>query len=356
MSGSADVNDAEFKVDPIAGPQAAAIRADFLAYNQRSDDAKALLDQVLKDDPQSLQARETLGYIAFHEGKHAEARKWFAEAVKLDSQSYLANYYYGAMSMNGQLTEDEQRSVETSLRTAIRLNPSFAPAYDRLAVFLAMTHKDLNEAHVNALHAVQTDPSNVIYRLNAANVLMQMQQADNAVRVLQAASVVAKDEGERAMVQNALEMAQRFQQMQAQIKARNDAIAAENANVNVSEKRSLDDNGRPLLARSVEDKPATPAVSKAVELPLTGPRKTMTGKIGAVECSMPAALDLKLVEGSRTLHLHAANYYKVAFSALGYTPTGELHPCTDIQGMNAKVEYVETSDKVLHITAVELHK
>ena len=40
-----------------------------------------------------------MGYLKFREGDMQAARKWYGEAVKLDSQSYLAHYYYAAMSM-----------------------------------------------------------------------------------------------------------------------------------------------------------------------------------------------------------------------------------------------------------------
>jgi hypothetical protein len=38
----------------------------------------------------------------------------------------------------GQLNVDDETQVESSLRSAIKLNPSFAPSYDRLAVFYGM--------------------------------------------------------------------------------------------------------------------------------------------------------------------------------------------------------------------------
>ena len=90
------------------------------------------LDEVLREDPINVQARETMGYLEFREGHLDEALKWYDQAVKLDSQSFLAHYYFAAISMNrGPNGED---GVESSLRTSIKLNPSFAPSYDRLAV------------------------------------------------------------------------------------------------------------------------------------------------------------------------------------------------------------------------------
>ncbi len=77
-----------------------AIRADFLAYNQRTADAHALLDQVLREDPNNVLAHETMGLLEFRAQHLEQARNWYAQAVKLDSQSYLAHYYFAAISMD----------------------------------------------------------------------------------------------------------------------------------------------------------------------------------------------------------------------------------------------------------------
>ena len=56
--------------------------------------------------------------------------------------------------------------------------------------------------------------------------------------------------------------------------------------------------------------------------------------------------------------LHSGNYYKIEFTSLGFTPKGDLNPCKDIEGMSAKVEYVESSAKSAapYVVAIELHK
>jgi tetratricopeptide (TPR) repeat protein len=103
------------------------VRADFLVYNQRTKDARILLEQVLREDPSNASAHETMGYLEFRQGNLAEARKWYEQAVKLNSQSFLAYYYFAAITMNGGPLDPENKSqVENSLRTAIKLNPSFA--------------------------------------------------------------------------------------------------------------------------------------------------------------------------------------------------------------------------------------
>jgi hypothetical protein len=68
-------------------------------------------------------------------------------------------------------------------------------------------------------------------------------------------------------------------------------------------------------------------------------------------------MDLNLISGGKTLGLHANNYFKVEYSVLDATLKGDLHPCADLEGRSAKVEYVESPDKnAAFLLAVEIHK
>jgi tetratricopeptide (TPR) repeat protein len=191
MPGATDVDDAAFQAQALTAPQADAVRADFLAYSGRTGDARALLDQILKEDPKNVSAHESMGFLELRERHTDEARKWYAQAVQLDSRSYLAQYYFATISMNGPIDTGEEAQVESSLRACIKLNPKFAPSYDRLAVFLAMRHRDLDEAHMMELNAVEMDPGNLSYRINAANVLLQMNRGKDAVTVIRNAMHLA---------------------------------------------------------------------------------------------------------------------------------------------------------------------
>ncbi|HEV2400537.1 MAG TPA: TonB family protein [Candidatus Sulfotelmatobacter sp.] len=210
LAASSEVDDSAFKVHSLAPAQADALRADFLASNQRTAEARSLLDHVFGEDPNNVSAHETMGFLELRQGHLEEARKWYAKAVQLDSQSYLAHYYFAAISMRGSLTSADESQVENSLRTAIRLNSSFAPAFDSLAMFLRLRHRDLNEAHMLGLTAVSLDPGSISYRVNVANILLDMKQGPNAVEVLRATAKLAKTPQEVQTVNKALTNAQEY--------------------------------------------------------------------------------------------------------------------------------------------------
>ncbi len=202
--------DAAFAARPVSGATADAVRADLLVYAGRTKDAQVLDEAVLRDEPDNVMAHETMGYLRYHDGDITGAKEWYEEAVALDSQNYLAHYYYATMALHsGGGTDDEK--IESSLRSAIRLSPEFAPAYDELAMFLAMRHRDLDEAHELSQRATELEPGVLAYRLNCAQVLAEQRQFAGALEVLQAAMRLAKTPQEVQAVTIRVTTVERYQ-------------------------------------------------------------------------------------------------------------------------------------------------
>ena len=343
-----EADEAAFKVSPMTAEKADATRADLLAYEDRTADARALLDHVLHADPNNALAHETMGYLEFRQGRMEEARKWYEQAVRLDSQSYLAHYYFAAISMNaGLLNPNSEAQVEASLRAAIKLNPGFAPPYDRLAVFYGARSMNLDEAHMLDLKAVQLDPGNVGYRVNTAHILLVMQRENDALAVLQNALKVAKVQEEVLAVQTQME------NVQQAIAARRE-MEEEDQRIKERMKSAL--SGGSDSVQTDEQNANPPLVPR--EEALRGPRRSERGTMKNVRCSWPAVLDLDLDTGSHVIALHSANYYKIAFTALNFTPKSDLKPCNDLEGTHARVEFVAASGKAKPggIVSIELAK
>jgi Tfp pilus assembly protein PilF len=338
LTTTTEVDEAAFQTQPLTATQSDALRADFLAYNGRDADARALLEHILADDPKNASAHETMGFLEFRGGHLDEAGKDYDEATQLDSQNYLAYYYAGAIAMNRGLAAGEEQQVEVNLRTAIKLNPNFAPTYDRLAALLGMGRRNLDEARMMELNAISMDPANVGYRLNMANILLEMNQWTNAINVLKLAEKLAKTPTEVQAVENLLMNAQMFASAQEERRSQKDT---ENAEVSVEEH-----------AASMSTPLAQPDTFVA-----KGPHRFVTGTLKNVHCSMPQ-LDLTVESSGKSLPLHADNSYKIEFSARGFTPQGDLNPCTDLEGRPAKVEYVESADAAVaaRVIRIELHK
>ncbi len=339
MTTTTEVDDSTFKVQAPTPVQADAVRADFLAYNERTADAQALLNHVLQEDPNNVSAQETMGFLEFRQGHLEEARKRYAQAVQLDSQSSLAHYYFAAISMSGPLAAADEARVESSLRSAIKLNPSFAPTYDRLAAFLGMRRRNLDEARLMGVTAVSLDPANVGYRINVANVLLAMGQGQNAVNVLGYAAKLAKSPQELQAVDNLLMSAQQYAAAQAEQSGR------------------MNEEAKATPAQGAAAEIDVPHLIHRKEFVPSGPHRFIVGILKAVHCDAPN-LDLTVSSGTKTIALHADNYYKIQFTALNFQPSGDLKPCSDLENRPAKVEYVESADQTdaPHLISIELHK
>jgi tetratricopeptide (TPR) repeat protein len=339
-SAAAQLDEASYKSKTLTQAEADAIRADFLVYVRRTQDARSLLDAVLKADPSNVQAHETMGYLAFQEGDRDAARKWFEQAVKLDSQSYLAHYYFAVMSMNeGGSLDDPQ--IEASLRAATKLNPTFAQAYDQLAALFAMRHEHLDEAHMLTLQAVQLDPGNLPYRLNAAGILMSMGRFNDAAAVLNNALKVAKNPDELAMVQSRLKEAESVEALRAQPGVTGNAEPQGEIAVETAEK---------VVAANAPPKHPTE--------PLKGPKHIVAGVIRGVQCGYPAVVEFQVDTGKKHVSLYSNDFTKIDLSVAGFTPKGDVNPCEDFEGMKAEAEYAASSDKTVdgQVIAILLRK
>ena len=80
--------------------------------------------------------------------------------------------------------------------------------------------------------------------------------------------------------------------------------------------------------------------------------------IQGVQCTDPSTIELKVEEGGNAVSLFSNNYYEITFSASNFTPQGDIHPCTDLDGSKASIQYFATSDKTVdgQILAIQLSK
>jgi hypothetical protein len=81
--------------------------------------------------------------------------------------------------------------------------------------------------------------------------------------------------------------------------------------------------------------------------PPTGPRHTVKGVLRGVHCGYPSVLTLNVDQSGKAqpVFLYRNNFNQIDFTAANFTPKSDLNPCTDLEGLKAKVQYAEVSDK-----------
>lgn len=325
-SKAAPIDEAAFKVTALTQVEADAVRADVQARVGRAADARTLAETVLKEDPNDVQALETMGFIAFKAKNYEEARKWYGEAVKANSQDYLAQYYFASLSI-GVSGPGKDEAIESSLRAAIRLNPHFAPAYNQLAAFYAMHHQHLEEAHMLSAQAIELDPGKVAYRINAAHILMTMGQNANAMIVLRTAEKVAKNPREAAMVQNQIEQ---LQQLEAE-RAQAESYAQQQAQV-------------PAASKVI----VVGAAPKHPTEPTTGHKSTVVGVIHHISCYYPSGFEFDVVTASgKAVRLYNNDFIKIDLTTVGFILKASMNPCVGFDGMRVLARYVASPDKTV---------
>ena len=223
------IEQGDYRVRPLSDAESLAVRADFMAHEGQYVKAQDMLEEAVKLDPKLAAAYENMGFLYFQQGKKADAEKWSEQAVALNPQSYLANYYYAASLLREILPSDwTVAKAEASLRTVVKSNPGFVPAYDALAYCLARpgSHQNLDEAHRMALAAVERDPSDVGHRVRVVEVLLAMGRPDDAINEATRTVSMAKTPADHSAAAGALEAAQRFQVSQKKMKEQREAQAS----------------------------------------------------------------------------------------------------------------------------------
>ncbi|HEV2619314.1 MAG TPA: DUF1570 domain-containing protein, partial [Acidobacteriaceae bacterium] len=209
MPAQLDAKDAAIKVRTVAPSEAEALRADLMMHTGRTSEAEALDDEVLKAQPDNALAHETMAALRHREGDLAGAEKWYGDAVRLNPESYVAQFYYAVATLRSGRGDDA--TIEAGLRSTIRLNPEFAPGYDALAMFYATRHRNLDEAHSLNLRAIDLEPGELSFRLNCAELLAQQREFADALGVLQAATHLARTPEEMEKTRSRIEWVEQTQ-------------------------------------------------------------------------------------------------------------------------------------------------
>jgi TonB family protein len=205
IAGATDVNESSFEVRGLSLAQSDNLRAEFLAHVGRYSDARTLLQRILRDDASNADAYATSCGIEVEEREFEEAREVCQQAAKLDPNNFLARYRFAAAAIQaGNLDKAGQDAVEEDLRTVLKLKPSFAPAYDVLAMFYANRGVRLTEARDLVEEAVQLLPGAPEARINEAQLLVTMHKDKEALEALQLALKLAHTPEQVASVESVM--------------------------------------------------------------------------------------------------------------------------------------------------------
>ena len=339
-SAAAPIDESSYTARPLTSIEADAARAAVLADVQREKEARDLIASILKVDPNNVRVREIMGEIEHRSGNLDAARTWYGEAAKLDPRSYLANYYYASISM--ELGHNDDSAIEPSLRASIQSNPGFAPAFARLAAYLAMRHKNVDEALSLIKTAIKLDPGEFYFRLNAVTVLAELGEYKSAIAAAGAAVKLARNPQQVSQAQSQIEQIQSIQQSRAQVEQQQREYASQQSQASSQTVAQI----VPVI-----ETPKHPAEAN-------GQKHTMLGVIQSVTCEYPMVLEMRFEAAGKIHNFYNNDFSKIDLTVLGFTPKDSMNPCVDFAGFKARVQYAESSDKTVDgkVFAVELRR
>jgi TPR repeat protein len=185
----------QFTSRPLPPTDSAAGRAAFHVAMRRPDDARRLIDEARKADPNSANSYVAEALLLQREDKQDEANAAFVKAASLGSTSAHV-YYRAAMSMWGSTRPDDAtlRQMETYLVRATELNPLSAESFAELAEVRATLKQPAADVAALLAKAVTLDPSDPWIRITAARTLRRLDKLEEARRVARIALTLAGDD------------------------------------------------------------------------------------------------------------------------------------------------------------------
>ncbi len=344
------IEEQEFKVRKISAAESAAVRGDFHLQNRREAEARALLEEALRLDPGLAPAHESLGFLLYQRGEKEEAADQFAEAVKLDSRSYLAHYYNALLTTANALDPDSIARAEASLRRALELNPQFGYAAAALAGLYAAQEDKLEEALPLAKRAVELNPSEVSHYLTLGGILLRLGRGDEAENAAHRALRAGKNPPETVLAQLFLEDVRRFKEHRAEmVRAETEARAARQEWERRREERK---NAPAETAR--EELPPTASSPGPPESPDGSLRTRVEGRIVESSCAPQGKMMLTIQLPQYKLELHADDFRKVEFLTGGRNLSAGSDPCRQILGLKARITYAIEESRAGEIISIEL--
>jgi len=193
----------DFRTRVLSAAETAARLGDFHLQDGRPQDARPLLEEALRLQPDLTSAQESLGFLFMRQGDRTEALRWFDKAIAGDSKNFLAHYYHATLTLTElATTEDGAGQVEASLVRALHLNPYFAPAYIALARLFLLDDQKVDRALELARKAVDLEPGSFSNQIMLGTVLARLGRYEEAKKLARTMEQSARSQVEKNMVQS----------------------------------------------------------------------------------------------------------------------------------------------------------
>jgi tetratricopeptide (TPR) repeat protein len=349
--------DTNMPVTPLTEAAAQAYLGDLLLHSYRKD-AYTYLQKALKLDPNLGMAHASLGMAYFREGKVDEARASLERAVSLNSQNYLAHYYY-AFTLSRQTPEtgpvsggykpEDLKKIREHLQQAIALRPDFPEQYNLLAFVSLVSGENMPEAIASLKKVLSASPGRHDFSFTLAQLYARTGDYKTARQMLEQLTKSNAEEELRRHSETLLQQIKGIEEREGTLVDQLKRSGASNGSapvlVNVSPETTTNGGGTSTPAMQTPPVPADPShyLREVLRAPAAGETQ-MQGTLLRLECDAKGIIFVVQTE-TGLLRLQTANFEDIEITTYDTNVKGEI-ACGERKPANVVVVcYLPNADK-----------
>jgi Flp pilus assembly protein TadD len=287
-------------------------QADYLLHTNHLPEAIEILHEAEKLDGKVLHLHDELGFYHFAKADFDNSLKEFDLAIAGDPNDATAYYYKASIPYRKTgYTRETTPLMIANLQKVISLQPNFAPAHAFLCIAYTQSPDTKAKAFAEAKKAMELEPGNLAYFIDAGRALVATNDLANAKKVADTAQKVATWPRDRVMAAN----------FQKTVNAKMNSSADEDRSATAADPAAASGEG------------ATAG---------TAPPSQKEGQITELICGHPPSVMFTLKAGDEQFLFHVKDITKIkvvdAGDSAGYTTCGQW------KDRKAVVEFSETAD------------
>jgi Flp pilus assembly protein TadD len=292
--------DKTYSVRGLSAGEVVALRGDCATHRKMMEQARPLVEQAVRTEPNLAIAHEALGYYLYRKEDQGGADEEMKKALELGSASFVPLYYHGMLLLRDAAGSPEalQEAIK-SFEKATKINPQYAPAFEGLAHAYSGSPETKKQALDAGIQAVKLDPTTHAYAINLVYLLLNADRDADARQMAQRILEKAASPEEAQTARSLLERIKEHEQWVAQRKMQAEVAPTFATKTAVASEPT----GTPPVTAS-----STPVAADTSKL------MAADGIVRKIDCAHKPAITVTLSGGNRPLIFHTTD-----FGAVGVT-------------------------------------
>ena len=203
MSVNSNISEKDFAARHLSPAEGLVAQADYLVHTNHLPEAITILHEAEKLDAKAPRLHDELAYYHFVKADYDNSLKEFDLAIAEDPNDATAYYYKASIPYRKSGYDREATpQIIANLQKVVSLQPNFAPAHAFLCIAYTQSAETKPKAFAEAKKAMDLEPGNLAYFIDAGRALIATNDLANAKKVADTAQKLATWPRDRAMAAN----------------------------------------------------------------------------------------------------------------------------------------------------------